>query len=283
VRIALLAKPDSAAAATAAREVYGWLTERGHPVLVDDGTAALTGLPVGFERQEFHDDVDLAVVLGGDGTQLLAARLFSPREVPVFGVNLGRLGFLTDIDPDQMVPALEQVLRGDFTVQERMMLLGEVMRGGRSVYRSHAFNDVVVGKGELAQVIRIETRVNGQFVSRYVADGLIVSTPTGSTAYGLAVGGPIIEPSTEVLLVAPISPHMLTNRPLVLSGASVVDCSILEARGAAYLTIDGQEGCPLLSGDVVRVVRGEHRARLARVGSSDFFEVLRRKMGWGAA
>jgi NAD+ kinase len=283
VRIALLAKPESETAAAVAAGVYAWLRDRGHTVLLDSGTAALTGLPAAFERTGFHEDVELAVVLGGDGTQLLAARIFSPGGVPVFGVNLGRLGFLTDVDPDQMIPALERVLAGDFTVQERMMLRGDVLRDGASVHRAHAFNDIVVGKGQLAQVIRIETRVNGQFVSRYVADGLIVATPTGSPAYGLAVGGPIIEPSTDVLLVAPISPHMLTNRPLVLSGASVVECLILEARGTCYLTIDGQEGFPLVAGDIVRVVQSEHRARLVRAASGDFFEILRDKMGWGSA
>ncbi len=283
MRIALLAKPDSQTAAAAALDLHAWLTQRGHTVLVDDGAAALNGLPAGYSRAVFDEQVDLAVVLGGDGTQLLAARIFSPSKVPLFGVNLGRLGFLTDVDPDQMLPVLEEVLAGRFTVQERMMIRGTVLRDGESVYRSHAFNDIVVGKGELAQVIRIETRVNGQFVSRYVADGLIVSTPTGSTAYGLAVGGPIIEPSTDVLLVAPISPHMLTNRPLVLSGGSTVECLILEARGTSYLTIDGQEGFPLVAGDIVRMERSEHVARLVRSASSDFFEILRRKMGWGSA
>jgi NAD+ kinase len=283
VRIALLAKPESQRAAASAMTVHGWLTARGHSIVVDDGTSLATGLMPSFPRTGLDTDVDLAVVLGGDGTQLLAARIFSASAVPVFGVNLGRLGFLTDVDPDQMFPVLERILDGDYTVQERMMLTGDVMRDGRSVYQSHAFNDIVVGKGGLAQVIRVETRVNGQFVSRYVADGLLVSTPTGSTAYGLAVGGPIIEPSTDVLLVAPISPHMLTNRPLVLSGSSVVECVVFEARGTSYLTIDGQEGFPLQPGDVVRVVRAEQRARLVRVVSTDFFEILRRKMGWGAS
>ncbi len=283
MRIALLAKPESEAAAAAAVALHGWLRERGHDVVVDDGTALISGLSPTFSRTEFEGPVDIAVVLGGDGTQLLAARIFSPSKVPVFGVNLGRLGFLTDVDPDQMFTVLEEVLAGDYSVQERMMLTGDVVRDGRSVYRSHAFNDIVVGKGDLAQVIHIETHVNDQFVSRYVADGLIVSTPTGSTAYGLAVGGPIIEPSTDVLLVAPISPHMLTNRPLVLSGSSVVECVVLDARGTCFLTIDGQEGFPVVPGDIVRVVRSEHRARLVRVASNDFFEILRRKMGWGSA
>ena len=283
MRIALLAKPDSEPAAAAAVSLYGWLEDRGHEVVVDEGTGEVSGLGPTFPRSEFEGRVDLALVLGGDGTQLLAARIFSPAGVPVFGVNLGRLGFLTDVDPDQLYPVLEDVLAGHYSVQERMMLTADVVRDEGSVYRSHAFNDIVVGTGDLAQVIHLETRVNGLFVSRYVADGLIVSTPTGSTAYSLAVGGPIIEPSTDVLLVAPISPHMLTNRPLVLSGSSIVECVVVDARGTCFLTIDGQEGFALVPGDIVRVVRSEHLARLVRVASNDFFEILRRKMGWGSA
>lgn len=283
MRLALLAKPSSETAIGAALTVHGWLTARGHTVTVDDAIAEATGLTDAYERTEFTGAVDLAIALGGDGTQLLAARIFSPAEVPVFGVNLGRLGFLTDVDPDRMFPALERVLDGDYTVQERMMLTGTVIRDGEELHSAHAFNDIVVGKDGLAQVIHLETRVNGKFVSRYVADGLIVSTPTGSTAYGLAVGGPIIEPSTDVLLVAPISPHMLTNRPLVLSGSSVVEGIVRDARGPCLVTIDGQEGIPMKSGDIIRVVRSEHTARLVQVESPDFFEILRRKMGWGKA
>jgi NAD+ kinase len=282
MKVALLAKPGSDAAMEAAGAVRVWLLERGHEVLLDDRTAGHLGLPSGYDRDHFAvDGVGLAVALGGDGTQLLAGRVFGPSSVPIFGVNMGRLGFLTDTEPDRMLEVLEQVLRGDRTIQARMMLQGEVRRGDEVLGPVTAFNDLVVSKGALAQVIRLETRVNGSFVNSYLADGIIFSTPTGSTAYGLAVGGPIIEPSTDVMLVAPICPHMLTNRPLIVGGNSLIECTILESRGEIYLTIDGQEGFPLRTGDVLHVQRSPHRAQLVQAASRDFYAVLRQKMGWG--
>jgi NAD+ kinase len=181
-----------------------------------------------------------------------------------------------------MFEAMELVLKGDSEIEERMMLTAEVWRDGEVVAKSHALNDVVINKGALAQVIYLELRVGGSFVSSYRADGMIVSTPTGSTAYGLAAGGPIVEPSTDVILVAPICPHILTNRPLIISSDSDVECILLETRGEVYLTIDGQEGVPLEPQDRVRVARSPHVARLVHASSRDFYEILRTKMGWGS-
>ncbi|MEE2830409.1 MAG: NAD(+)/NADH kinase [Myxococcota bacterium] len=281
MNVAILGKEHSERAAAAAVVVHRWLSDRDHRVVLDSHTAQAAGLPGGVPRDELAAQAEMAVVLGGDGTLLLAARVFSPDEVPIFGINLGRLGFLTDTDSEHMLEVLEEVFAGDYAIEERMMLSGSVLRGDNVLGPQHAFNDIVVNKAALAQVIRLETHVNGQLVSSYLADGIIFSTPTGSTAYGLAVGGPIVEPSTEVLLVAPICPHMLTNRPLIISGSSTVDCIISEARGEVYLTIDGQEGFPLLPGDRIRVCRSPHRARLVQAASRNFFEILRAKMGWG--
>ena len=284
MRIAILAKPASVPAAVKAAEVVEYLLARGHEVAVDAETATLAGLSGGLPRETLGQGAGLAIVLGGDGTLLLGARVFSPSGVPIFGVNMGRLGFLTDTGPDGMFDVLAQVLAGEHTVEERLMLSAEVVRADGSVEGPfEAFNDIVVNKGALAQVIRLETRVDGYFVSSYLADGMILSTPTGSTAYGLAVGGPIIVPTTEVFLVAPICPHMLTNRPLVIHADSMVDVRIAEARGDVYLTIDGQEGFPLYPGDRFRAGRAPHKARLAKVASQDFFSILHTKMGWGKA
>ena len=280
MQVAILAKQYSERAAEAACLVHSWLVERGHQVRVDEHVAGTTGITPSFARGELAEEADLAVVLGGDGTLLLGARVFSPSGVPILGINLGRLGFLTDTDSVHMLSVLESVVAGDYEIDERLMLQGEVLRGETILGSSSALNDIVVNKGALAQVIGLETRVNQQLVSSYLADGIIFSTPTGSTAYGLAVGGPIVAPNTEVMLVAPICPHMLTNRPLILSADSTVDCIIAEARGEIYLTIDGQEGFPLLPGDRIRVRSAEHRARLVKVRSHDFFEILRTKMGW---
>ncbi len=282
MRVGVLCKPNSAAARKAAHELTPWLEERGHVVTLDAETAEALGRE-GVPRDELAAHAELGISLGGDGTLLLAARLFASASVPILGINLGRLGFLTDVDSEHMLETVEQVLAGDYVVERRMMLRSEVWRDGEVVDRSVALNDVVVNKGALAQVIHLETRVGGSFVSSYRADGLIVSTPTGSTAYGLAAGGPIVEPSTDVILVAPICPHILTNRPLIISAASEVDCILKEARGEVFLTIDGQEGVALEPGDRVRVARSPHAARLVHAASRDFFEILRTKMGWGTA
>lgn len=284
MRIAILAKPKSERAATTAADLAESLRARGHETVLEETAAALAGVPGGVPRTELGDDADLAIVLGGDGTLLLGARTFGPAKVPIFGVNMGRLGFLTDVGVDEMQEALEQVLAGEHAVEERLMLSCSIERAdGTSEGPFLAFNDIVVNKGALAQVIRLENHVDGNFVSNYLADGLILSSPTGSTAYGLAVGGPIIVPTTEVMLLAPICPHMLTNRPIIVPATSEVECRLVEARGEVYLTIDGQEGFKLYPGDRVVSCRSVHKARLVKVASQDFFSILRTKMGWGGA
>jgi NAD+ kinase len=283
VRVAILAKPNDDSANSAAQTLVAWLGERGHDVQVDASLAEQAGLSGAVARDDLAADAELAVVLGGDGTLLQAARLFSAAGIPIFGVNVGRLGFLTDTGPADMLSVLESVLGGDYSIQERLMLEGEVQRDGdRVIGPLNALNDIVVHKGELSHVIRVETWVDECFVSDYTADGLIFSTPTGSTAYGLAAGGPIIVPSAQVMLVAPICPHILTNRPLVISGDSVASCMVVESRGEVLLTIDGQAGFQLQPGDMIRVRRSEHSARMVQAASRDFFAVLRTKMGWGS-
>ncbi len=283
MRVALLCQPTRERALAAAAKVQRWLREHDHEVVVTAEMGVSLGLEGVATQKELASSAELAVALGGDGTLLQAARVFGPTGVPILGVNLGRLGFLTDTGPERMLDVLGRVLAGDYSVEERLMLSAEVHRRGQVIGPRLAFNDIVVNKGALAQMIRLETRVNDGFVSSYRADGMIVATPTGSTAYGLAAGGPIVEPTTDVLLLAPICPHILTNRPLVIAASSVVDCILVEERGEVYLTIDGQEGFPLESGDRVRVVRAPHRARLIHCETTDFFDLLRRKMSWGGS
>ena len=283
MRVAILCQITRERALEAARKVQRWLLDHGHDVAVTEEMGVSLGLEGAATTDQLAAGTGLCVALGGDGTLLKAARLFSRYEVPILGVNLGHLGFLTDTGPERMLEVLERVVSGDYTVEERLMLSARVHRRGKVIGPRLAFNDIVLNKGALAQVIRLETRVNDRFVSSYRADGIIVATPTGSTAYGLAAGGPIIEPTTDVLLVAPICPHILTNRPLIISAGSAVDCILVEERGDVFLTIDGQEGFPLESGDRVRVTRAPDRARLVHCESQDFFDILRRKMGWGGA
>jgi len=289
VHVAILAKSSErtskaevARAVDAVRRVQTFLESEGHTVVVDERTAEVGGFRPSASLESLADGADLVVVLGGDGTLLYAARQFTPLDLPIYGINLGRLGFLSDTDPEHGLAGLARVLAGDYTVEQRIMLSGELHRPDGTVLGPYrALNDFVINKGALAQVVRLSTQVDGRFVSSYLADGIIVSTPTGSTAYGLAVGGPIIVPTTEVMLLAPICPHILTNRPLVVAADSTIDVVLEEARDDCYLTIDGQEGVRLQPGDKLQVRRSTQSARLVRTDSADFFAILRTKLGWG--
>lgn len=282
-RIAVLCKPQVLEAARTGGELRAWLRERGLQAHGDVASATLAGQRDGLPGDELGTFADLAVVLGGDGTLLLAARTFAPYDVPILGINLGRLGFLSDTDQEHMYEVLERVLDGDYTTSDRLMLQGAVRRpSGEVLQNIQALNDLVINKGALAQAVRLETRIDGHFVSTYIADGLIISTPTGSTAYGLAVGGPIIVPNTAVMQVAPICPHMLTNRPIVVGADSTIEATLVEARDEVYLTIDGQQGVRLAPGDSLVVTRAPKLARLVQCAAPDFFSILRQKMRWGA-
>lgn len=222
---------------------------------------------------------DLLVVLGGDGTILSAARLAAGR-VPILGVNMGGLGFLTEIPLAELPGSLATALDGDIAVEDRAMLQAEISGPERPRLRRIAFNDMVVAKTGVARVIRIATWVNGEDLATYPADGVIVATPTGSTAYSLSAGGPIVHPQVDVLLVTPICPHTFTARPVVVAGSAVVTIEALDAADAATLSVDGQESHPLRAGERVIVRRAVERARLVRLRASTFYTLLRTKLGW---
>ncbi|GAB4263442.1 MAG: NAD(+)/NADH kinase [Deferrisomatales bacterium] len=227
------------------------------------------------------DAVDLLVVLGGDGTLLWAVRALGGCEVPVLGVNLGHLGFLTEISLDELYPTLERVLEGRTALEPRAMLRGCVCREGQTLQRFEVLNDVVLNKAALARISDLEVRVDGRFLTQYRSDGLIVSTPTGSTAYSLSAGGPILSPGLPAVILTPICPHTLTQRPILLPDSAVVEIRLLSKNGEVYLTLDGQEGLELEQGDRVRVEKSDHRVLLVRSLSRDYFQVLRTKLGWG--
>ena len=224
---------------------------------------------------------DLIVVLGGDGTLLSAARALDGREIPLFPVNLGGLGFLTAITVDELYPELERALRGEHRIGKRRVLTCEVMRGERKAAQYQALNDVVLTKISIARVIDLDTFVDGHFVCAYKADGLIISTPTGSTAYSLAAGGPIIFPSVAAISLTPICPHMLTNRPVIVPAESVIEVVCRGDGEGSYLTIDGQVGEPLACGDHVICRSPQHTVNLVRPPKMLFFDVLREKLKWG--
>jgi NAD+ kinase len=279
--IGIVAKRSRRRAQALCREAASWLRRRGCEVLVDVETAEDLGLADGVTKQELVERADLILVLGGDGTLLSVARLSGRREVPILGVNLGGLGFLTDVRPEEIFETLGDVLAGRFHVEHRTTLAAAVGRGGKAVRRFQALNDVVINKGALARIIELETSVDGEPLSTFRADGLIIATPTGSTAYSLSAGGPIADPAIGVLLVSPICPHTLTNRPIVLPDRARVRVAVRASDPEVVLTIDGQEGMPLRDGDVVEVRRSRNRVALVRSPRHSFFELLRTRLGWG--
>jgi len=224
---------------------------------------------------------DLLIVLGGDGTLLSAARAIGKREIPLFPVNLGGLGFLTAITIDELFPELERAFRGEHRIAKRKLLQTEVVRGGQVVAAYEALNDAVLAKSALARMIDLDTHVDAQFVCAYKADGLIVSTPTGSTAYSLSAGGPIIFPSVPAICLTPICPHMLTNRPVLVPETSVIRIVSHGPDDSVYLTIDGQVGTPIRDGDTIVCRSSRYALLLIRPPHQMFFDVLRQKLKWG--
>jgi len=282
-KIAIFAKVHDPRCLGIAQELIEWLAGRGITACVEEHLSKQLRRPSAAksaESAEIARDADLVVVLGGDGTLIAAARLVGEREVPILGVNLGSLGFLTEITLDELYPSVERCLAGAFEVSERMMLLASVERDGEVVELHRVLNDVVINKGALARIIDMETSVNGQYLTTFKADGLIISTPTGSTGYSLSAGGPIIHPSLACISLTPICPHTLTNRPLVMAGDARITIR-LPMDETVFLTLDGQVGVKLVCADVVRIRQAEHATRLVQSRSKDYFEVLRTKLKWG--
>ncbi len=281
-RVGIVAKPGAVEARGVVTELLAWLAARGLGVVVEKETAALvpaaTVSSVG--KAELPAQVDLLVVLGGDGTLLSMARAVGDLGVPLLGVNLGGLGFLTATTLDEMLPALEAVLAGRMAVDERMMLTVRVLRGGQRLCEYAALNDVVITKAAMSRIIDLAVSVEGQHATAYRADGLIISTPTGSTAYSLSAGGPILFPTMDALVLTPICSHTLTNRPIVVPADLRVEVTLL-ADQEVMATVDGQVGVNLKVRDTVEVVKAGARIRLVRFPQKGFFSVLRTKLKWG--
>ena len=282
--VGIISKPNSAAAANIVPELIEWLRGRGMAVRIDEQTAFYAG-PVGrssgLPRPEVPEGCDLVMVLGGDGTLLSAARAIGRRETPLFPVNLGSLGFLTAITIDELYPELERAFRGEHRIAKRRLLAAEVVRDGEVVAAYEALNDAVLTKASIARMIDLDAHVDEQFVCAYKADGLIISTPTGSTAYSLSAGGPIIFPSVPAICITPICPHMLTNRPVLVPETSVIRVISRSPDESVFLTIDGQVGNPIREGDTLVCRSSDYTLRLVRPPHMMFFDVLRQKLKWG--
>ena len=214
---------------------------------------------------------------------LAAARLAAPRKIPILPINMGSLGFLTSFTLDELYPALEETLAGNSSISQRVMLQAELVRAGSVLESQGALNDVVIHKGALARMIQLELSINSDFVCRYRADGLIVSSPTGSTAYSLSAGGPIVHPAVEAFVITPICPHMLTDRPLVVRDYCCLEVKLNGDAESVYLTLDGQRGIPLEPTDILRVQRAKDQLQLIQPPKKPYFEILRNKLKWGEA
>jgi NAD+ kinase len=281
-RIGIAAKPKKPEAEPILRTLVAWLRDHGREVLLDQEAADICPeVGPGLPRSEVAATADLIIVLGGDGTLLSVARLIGSREVPILGVNLGGLGFLTEVTLDELFPTLEAVLRDQFSLSRRLTLTARVLRGGELVAGFEALNDAVINKTALSRIVDLETHVNGEYVATFRADGLILSTPTGSTAYCLAAGGPIIYPTLPALVIIPICPHTLTNRPLVVPDSAVVEIIQGSDGEDVHLTVDGQVGVDLQYRDVVAVQRSTRSIALVKSPKMNYFDLLRTKLKWG--
>jgi NAD+ kinase len=276
----IVSKPNVPAAVATVPKLLEWLHERGIAARIDEATAVYAG-GQGIPRAQVPEGCDLVIVLGGDGTLLSAVRAIGRREIPLFPVNLGGLGFLTAITVDSLFPELERALRGEHRIAKRKLLNTEVVREGSVVATFDALNDAVLTKADIARMIDLDVYVDDQLVCAYKADGLIICTPTGSTAYSLSAGGPIIFPSVPAICLTPICPHMLTNRPVLVPETSRIRVISRGPDESVYLTIDGQVGTPIRARDTLVCHSTQYALHLVRPPGQMFFDVLRQKLKWG--
>jgi NAD+ kinase len=282
--IGIISRPRRSNLSEVVPPLLPWLAERGIHVAYDQETASSLADPSeGRSREQVAAASDLLLVLGGDGTLLAAARVAAPRGIPILPINMGSLGFLTSFMLEELYPALEDILAGRLTISERVMLHAELQRGDKILDKQTVLNEVVINKGALARMIELELSIDRHFVCRYRADGLIVASPTGSTAYSLSAGGPIVHPSVESFIITPICPHTLSDRPVVVGDTSIIEVKLSAGTESVFLTLDGQKGIPLQATDRVRVSRAQQLLKLIQTPNKSYFEILRNKLKWGEA
>jgi NAD+ kinase len=282
--IGIISRPRRSNLSEVVPPLLEWLEARGIHVAYDQETASSLADPSeGRSREQVAAASDLLLVLGGDGTLLAAARVAAPRGIPILPINMGSLGFLTSFMLEELYPALDDILAGRLTISERVMLHAELQRGDKILDKQTVLNEVVINKGALARMIELELSIDQHFVCRYRADGLIVASPTGSTAYSLSAGGPIVHPSVESFIITPICPHTLSDRPVVVGDTSVIEVKLSAGTESVFLTLDGQKGIPLQATDRVRVTRAQQLLKLIQTPNKSYFEILRNKLKWGEA
>lgn len=282
-KVAVIIKRNKPEGIELAKELVPWLGERGIDAIFDKEVVAALGLKKGYSKTEIHEIADLIIVLGGDGTLLSIARLAGKRSIPILGVNLGSLGFLTEMTVDELFPILERILEGKYDIEERMMLKASIFRQGEKITEYSALNDVVISKGSMARIIDLDTRINDNFLTLYRVDGLIFSTPTGSTGYSLAADGPIVHPTLKAIIIAPICPFTLNNRPIMIPEQSKISVTLKTENVDYLLTMDGQVAFALKEGDTIEIEKSQSITKLIKSPYRDYFEVLRTKLQWSGS
>jgi NAD+ kinase len=283
-KIGIISRPRRSNLSEVVPPLLQWFNARGLEVLFDHETAGALPKPSeGRTREQVAAAAELLLVLGGDGTLLAAARVAAPVGIPILPINMGSLGFLTSFMLEELYPALEDILAGRVTISERVMLHVELHRGGKSIDKQSVLNEVVINKGALARMIEVELIIDKHFVCRYRADGLIVASPTGSTAYSLSAGGPIVHPNVESFIITPICPHTLSDRPVVVCDTSIIEVKLSVGTESVFLTLDGQKGIPLEVTDRVQISRAQQMLKLIQTPNKSYFEILRNKLKWGEA
>ena len=286
-RIGIIAKKNKPETVAIAGDLAEWLRPKKVEVYIEEEMGKLLSQTrsqhylKSIKREEIPTDIEMIIVLGGDGTLLSVARQVWNKNIPILGVNLGGLGFLTEITLDELYPVLEKVLRNDFEINEREVLNAGVIRNGKRIVEFIVLNDAVINKGALARIIDLETTINGEYLSTFRSDGLIISTPTGSTAYNLSAGGPIVYPSLHTIIITPICPHTLTIRPIIIPDDVKIRALLKSRDEEVTLTLDGQQGFTLEFEDVVEVGKAEGRILLIKSPYRQYFELLRKKLKWG--
>lgn len=280
--IAVIYKHARPEAAGLAEELRAWLERHQVRVTVKENIDT-SDLRCSYQRIIIPETVDAAVVLGGDGTFLSVARFLEDLSIPVVGVNLGGLGFLTEISTASCFDEIKKILDGDYEIEERMRLQVLIRRQGETIFMQSVLNDVVISKGALARILDLKTAIDGHHLTHYRADGLIVSTPTGSTAYNLSAGGPIVYPTANAIILTPICPFALTNRPIILPPQATIQVELSEPAKHVTLTCDGQVGCELDASDQLSISVAPNPLRLIRTPSTEYFKILRTKLKWGQA
>jgi NAD+ kinase len=286
-RIGIIAKQNKPEAVPIVRNLVEWLQPKKIEVYMEEGMVKQFHPPLAgphlnsVEREDIPTKAEMIIVLGGDGTLLSVARLVGDHDVPILGVNLGGLGFLTEITLEELYRVLEKVVQGDFITDERVVLNASVVRRGERMAEFIVLNDAVINKGALARIIDLETTINGEYLTTFKSDGLILSTPTGSTAYNLSAGGPIVYPSLHCIIITPICPHTLTNRPIMIPDDVEIRAMLKTKQQEVILTLDGQQGFTLEFEDIVEVKKAEGHIFLIKSPYRHYFEVLREKLKWG--